>query len=78
VVGLIGPNGSGKSTVLRCVYRMQRPAAGMIRLDNPTCGASPHRIERGGRLVGEDQLRLAGQRHGDPARCRIPPDSSCG
>lgn len=34
VVGLVGPNGSGKSTVLRCVYRMLRPAAGMVCLDD--------------------------------------------
>jgi iron complex transport system ATP-binding protein len=32
VVGLIGPNGSGKSTLLRSVYRMLRPAAGIVRL----------------------------------------------
>ncbi len=32
VVGLIGPNGSGKSTLLRTVYRMLRPAAGLVRL----------------------------------------------
>jgi iron complex transport system ATP-binding protein len=32
VVGLIGPNGSGKSTLLRAVYRLLRPAAGLVRL----------------------------------------------
>jgi iron complex transport system ATP-binding protein len=32
VVGLIGPNGSGKSTLLRAVYRMLRPAAGVVKL----------------------------------------------
>jgi len=32
VVGLIGPNGSGKSTLLRAVYRMLRPAAGIVTL----------------------------------------------
>ncbi len=32
VVGLIGPNGSGKSTLLRAVYRMLRPAAGLVAL----------------------------------------------
>mgnify|MGYP000920231638 CR=1 FL=1 len=32
VVGLIGPNGSGKSTLLRAVYRVLRPAAGVVRL----------------------------------------------
>ena len=34
VVGLIGPNGSGKSTLLRTVYRMVRPIAGQILLDD--------------------------------------------
>ncbi|WP_406858832.1 ABC transporter ATP-binding protein [Streptomyces sp. HUAS MG47] len=33
VVGLVGPNGSGKSSLLRCVYRALRPAAGAVRLD---------------------------------------------
>lgn len=32
IVGLIGPNGSGKSTLLRSVYRMLRPASGVVRL----------------------------------------------
>lgn len=32
VVGLIKPNGSGKSTLLRSVYRMLRPAAGVVQL----------------------------------------------
>jgi len=33
IVGLIGPNGSGKSTLLRTIYRVLRPATGVIRLD---------------------------------------------
>lgn len=32
IVGLIGPNGSGKSTLLRSIYRMLKPAAGIVRL----------------------------------------------
>jgi iron complex transport system ATP-binding protein len=32
--GLIGPNGSGKSTVLKAIYRVHRPAAGRILLDD--------------------------------------------
>ncbi|MEG0798713.1 MAG: ABC transporter ATP-binding protein [Acidaminococcaceae bacterium] len=32
-VGIIGPNGSGKSTFLKCVYRVQKPTAGMICLN---------------------------------------------
>lgn len=31
-VGLIGPNGSGKSSLLRCVYRILQPDAGVISL----------------------------------------------
>ncbi len=33
LVGLIGPNGSGKSSLLRCVYRVLRPDAGLVSLD---------------------------------------------
>ena len=32
-VGVIGPNGSGKSSLLRCVCRVRRPAAGTVLLD---------------------------------------------
>lgn len=32
-VGVLGPNGSGKSSLLRCVYRVLRPRAGLISLD---------------------------------------------
>jgi iron complex transport system ATP-binding protein len=32
-VGLIGPNGSGKSSLLRCVYRVLKPHAGLVALD---------------------------------------------
>jgi iron complex transport system ATP-binding protein len=31
-VGLIGPNGSGKSSLLRCIYRVLEPQAGLITL----------------------------------------------
>ena len=33
LVGLIGPNGSGKSTVLKTIYRANRPAAGRVLID---------------------------------------------
>lgn len=33
-IGIVGPNGSGKSSILRCIYRVNRPRAGNISLDN--------------------------------------------
>ncbi|MCQ3975238.1 MAG: hypothetical protein DPW09_17490 [Anaerolineae bacterium] len=32
-VGLLGPNGSGKSSLLRTIYRILKPEAGLIHLD---------------------------------------------
>ncbi|TXS52446.1 ABC transporter ATP-binding protein [Streptomyces sp. t39] len=43
VVGLIGPNGSGKSSLLRCVYRMLRPASGTVRVDGADTWTLPVR-----------------------------------
>lgn len=37
-VGLLGPNGSGKSTILKTIYRVNRPAAGAVLVD----GSSIH------------------------------------
>ena len=34
VVGLVGPNGSGKSSLLRCIYRIVRPDAGQVTVDD--------------------------------------------
>ncbi|MDO6637085.1 ABC transporter ATP-binding protein [Pseudoalteromonas carrageenovora] len=33
-VGLIGPNGAGKSSLLRCLYRFNRPISGQITFNN--------------------------------------------
>jgi len=33
-VGLIGPNGAGKSSLLRCLYRFNRPTSGLITFNN--------------------------------------------
>jgi iron complex transport system ATP-binding protein len=43
MVGLVGPNGSGKSTLLRAVYRMVRPAAGRVLLDDDDAWQLPSR-----------------------------------
>jgi iron complex transport system ATP-binding protein len=32
--GLLGPNGSGKSTILKAIYRVHRPSAGRVLLDD--------------------------------------------
>ncbi len=42
-VGLVGPNGAGKSSLLRCVYRVNRPHTGTIRLDGADVWALPAR-----------------------------------
>ena len=34
LTGLIGPNGSGKSTLLKCIYRVLKPYAGEVFLDD--------------------------------------------
>ncbi len=33
MVGLIGPNGAGKSTLLRTIYRVAKPARGIVRVN---------------------------------------------
>lgn len=43
VVGLVGPNGSGKSTLLRTVYRMLRPAEGLVHAAGADVWAMPAR-----------------------------------
>jgi iron complex transport system ATP-binding protein len=41
--GLLGPNGSGKSTILKALYRVNRPASGEILLDGSDLLAIPAR-----------------------------------
>lgn len=43
IVGLFGPNGSGKSTLLKSIYRVLKPSAGQIFLDDVELGKIPHR-----------------------------------
>ena len=50
LVGLIGPNGSGKSTVLRTVYRVLRPQAGRVLLNERSVWA----------LTAREAARLTG------------------
>ena len=33
-VGLIGPNGAGKSSLLRCLYRFNKPSEGVVKFNN--------------------------------------------
>ena len=40
-VGLLGPNGSGKSTILKAIYRANRPAAGRVLVDGADLLAMP-------------------------------------
>ncbi len=49
MLGLIGPNGSGKSTVMRLIMGIERPNAGVIRVDGTDIAGWPtHRIARKG------------------------------
>ena len=49
-VGLIGPNGSGKSTLLKCIYRILKPNAGQIFLDEEELKAMS--IKKSARKMG--------------------------
>lgn len=42
-VGLLGPNGSGKTTLLKSIYRVLKPAAGLITLDDTDIKSLSHR-----------------------------------
>ncbi len=49
ILGLIGPNGSGKSTVMKLIMGIERPNAGVIRIDGVDVAGWPsHRIARHG------------------------------
>ncbi len=49
ILGLIGPNGSGKSTVMKLIMGIERPNAGVVKLDGTDVAGWPsHRIARQG------------------------------
>jgi lipoprotein-releasing system ATP-binding protein len=39
IVGLVGPSGSGKSSLLHAAGLLERPTAGLIRIEGMDCGA---------------------------------------
>ncbi len=41
--GLVGPNGSGKSTILKTIYRVHRPSAGRVLLDETNLLSLSHK-----------------------------------
>lgn len=57
-IALIGPSGSGKSTCLRCVNFLEKPSAGVIRIDGQTVGMRSD----GGRQAPMSDRQLAPQR----------------
>lgn len=49
ILGIIGPNGSGKSTVMKLIMGIERPNAGLVKLDGVDITGWPsHRIARAG------------------------------
>ncbi|WP_244439782.1 ATP-binding cassette domain-containing protein [Nitratireductor aquibiodomus] len=41
MVGLLGPNGAGKSSLLRTVYRINRPASGTVLVNGEDAWRQP-------------------------------------
>ena len=57
----------------------QRGAGAIAEVDQQIDDLCLHgHVERGGRLVGDQQRGLAGQAMAIIARCRMPPESWCG
>ncbi len=55
VVGLIGPNGSGKTSLLRCVYKVLKPQAGLISLgEEDVLRTSVRRMARRSAVVPQE------------------------
>jgi iron complex transport system ATP-binding protein len=54
-VGLLGPNGSGKSTILKTIYRVNRPSAGAVFVDDDSVhGLAPREAGRRIAVVSQD------------------------
>lgn len=59
VVALLGPSGSGKTTTLRLAAGLERPTAGLVRIDGRNVTAvAPHR--RGVAMVFQEQVLFPG------------------
>lgn len=59
MTALVGPNGAGKSSLLRCLYRALRPAAGSVFIDGDDVWELPDR-EAGRRTAAVVQEQPAG------------------
>lgn len=56
-VGLVGPNGSGKSSLLRTIYRVLKPSAGRVFLDDDDVWTlSPRDTARRVAVVGQERM----------------------
>lgn len=51
VLAILGPSGSGKTTLLRCVNALERPDAGIVRVDGTV-------IDFGGKVSNKQILQL--------------------
>jgi iron complex transport system ATP-binding protein len=55
-VGLLGPNGSGKSSLLRTIYRVLKPDAGLIALDgDDVWKLSPREVAQRTAVVAQER-----------------------
>ena len=50
-VGLIGPNGAGKSSLMRCIYRVNKPDTGSVLFEGQKYGRYSARAKRAFRFI---------------------------
>jgi iron complex transport system ATP-binding protein len=56
-VGLLGPNGSGKSTILKTIYRVNRPSDGTVLVEGESVhGLAPREAARRIAVVSQETL----------------------